>query len=214
MSKKVIQIQQNKDIQNTLRNTVDSGMGKSLLEIHKQFTDTTTEDKYLTSAKSMLKYAKSVPQKNLSTLNIQPATRKTEIALILMPKWAVFFAPYNLARLAAVTRAAGYRTSVFDWNVTTWHKLKSVMAEDPYQGHGSRDYLWLDDVYESRLASFVEPILEEYETILCGWIMNIQLTQPFDYNRCVLPERPFTQGKKWFELAELWNEISKDWNDV
>lgn len=162
MSKKVIQIQKNKDIQNTLRNTVDSGMGKSLLEIHKQFTDTTTEDKYLTSAKSMLKYAKSVPQKNLSTLNIQPATRKTEIALILMPKWAVFFAPYNLARLAAVTRAAGYRTSVFDWNVTTWHKLKSVMAEDPYQGHGSRDYLWLDDVYESRLASFVEPILEEY----------------------------------------------------
>jgi hypothetical protein len=44
--------------------------------------------------------------------------------------------------------------------------------------------------------------------------MNIQLTQPFDYNRCILPERPFTPGKKWFELAELWNEISKDWKNV
>jgi hypothetical protein len=68
--------------------------------------------------------------------------------------------------------------------------------------------------YETVWPSSVEPILEEYETILCGWMMNIQLTQPFDYNRCVLPERPFTPGKKWYELAELWNEISKDWKNV
>ncbi len=68
--------------------------------------------------------------------------------------------------------------------------------------------------YETVWPSSVEPILEEYETILCGWVMNIQLTQPFDYNRCVLPERPFTPGKKWYELAELWNEISKDWKNV
>lgn len=68
--------------------------------------------------------------------------------------------------------------------------------------------------YETLWPASVEPILENYETILAGWVMNIQLTQPFDYNRCVLPERPFTPGKKWFELAELWNEISKDWKNV
>jgi hypothetical protein len=67
--------------------------------------------------------------------------------------------------------------------------------------------------YETLWPSSVEPILENYETILSGWVMNIQLTQPFDYNRCVLPERPFT-NKKWFELSELWNEISKDWKNV
>lgn len=69
--------------------------------------------------------------------------------------------------------------------------------------------------YESVWPSSVEPFLEEYETILAGWIMNIQLTQPFDYNRCDLPELPFvTQNKKWFELAELWNEVSKAWKNV
>lgn len=67
--------------------------------------------------------------------------------------------------------------------------------------------------YESIWPASVEPFLENYETILTGWIMNIQLTQPFDYNRCDLPERPFV-NKKWYELAELWNEISKDWKNV
>jgi hypothetical protein len=67
--------------------------------------------------------------------------------------------------------------------------------------------------YETVFPASVQPFLESYETILAGWIMNIQLTQPFDYNRCVLPERPFV-NKKWYELAELWNTISRDWDNV
>lgn len=165
MTSKIIEIkfQPNKDIQDTLRNPVDSGMGKSLLEIHNEFNSKDMpEDKYLASAKGMLQYARPVPQKNLSTVRIENVTRKTHIAFILMPKWAVFFAPYNIARLAAVTRAAGYRTSVFDWNVSTWRILQKTLKEDPYQGHGSRDYLWLDDMYEKKLEPHVKPILEEY----------------------------------------------------
>jgi hypothetical protein len=167
MSSKIIPIQTrtNKDIQETLRNPVDSNMGSSLSKLHEEFSSPDMpEDKYLATAKGMLKYAMPAAQKNLSTVKIEKVTRHTHIALILMPKWAVFFAPYNIARLAAVTRAAGYRTSVFDWNVDTWHKLKKVLPEDPYEGHGSRDYLWLDDMYERRLQSHVEPILEEYLT--------------------------------------------------
>lgn len=167
MSNKIIPIKTrtNKDIQETLRNPVDSNMGSSLSKLHEEFSSTDMpEDKYLATAKGMLKYAMPAAQKNLSTVKIENVTRRTHIALILMPKWAVFFAPYNIARLAAVTRAAGYRTSVFDWNVDTWHKLKKVLPEDPYEGHGSRDYLWLDDMYETRLQSHVEPILEEYLT--------------------------------------------------
>jgi hypothetical protein len=68
--------------------------------------------------------------------------------------------------------------------------------------------------YETEWGATVEPFLERFETILCGWSMNITLTQPFDYNRCVLPEAPFTVGKKWFELAELWNNIDRDWKNV
>jgi hypothetical protein len=68
--------------------------------------------------------------------------------------------------------------------------------------------------YESVWGATCEPFLERYETILCGWLLNITLTQPFDYNRCDLPELPFTAHQRWFELAELWNTINKDWEDV
>jgi hypothetical protein len=67
--------------------------------------------------------------------------------------------------------------------------------------------------YESEWNAVVNPFLEEFETKLCGWSMDLQITQPFDYNRCVLPERPFV-NKKWYELAELWNTISTDWKNV
>jgi hypothetical protein len=69
--------------------------------------------------------------------------------------------------------------------------------------------------YESEWNATCEPFLERFETVLGGWTMNLQLTQPFDYNRCVLPELPFvTEGKKWYELAELWNTISRVWRKV
>jgi hypothetical protein len=69
--------------------------------------------------------------------------------------------------------------------------------------------------YESEWDASVEPFLERFEDVLAGWTMNLTITQPFDYNRCDLPERPFvTNNMKWYELAEKWNEISKDWEEV
>ena len=69
--------------------------------------------------------------------------------------------------------------------------------------------------YESIWGANVIPFLENYETTLAGWTLNLQITQGFDYNRCDLPELPFvTANKKWYELAELWNEISKKWSKV
>lgn len=68
--------------------------------------------------------------------------------------------------------------------------------------------------YESLWPASVEPFLENYETILTGWIMNIQLTQPFDYNRCDLPERPFLRNYRWSELAKLWKNVNNEWKNV
>ncbi len=152
----------NKEINDTLKNPINNGPYK-LTDLDKEFNDPkNSEDKSVTMARRMLQYAMPKPQSKLTTVKIEKVTRKTHIALILMPKWAVLFAPYNIARLAAVTRAAGYRTSVFDWNVETWHKLRDKLEEDPFGGHGSKDYLWLDDMYQRRLQTHVEPILEEY----------------------------------------------------
>lgn len=133
-------------------------------DLNQEFNDPTKpEPKDVTMVKSMLKYARPRPQSNLSDVKIEHnVTRKTHIALVMMPKWAVYFAPYGIARLAAVTREAGYQTTVKDYNVETWHRLKDKLEEDPYYGHGSRDYLWLDQMYETKLREHVEPLLEEY----------------------------------------------------
>lgn len=68
--------------------------------------------------------------------------------------------------------------------------------------------------YESVWGASVSPFLERFETVLAGWTMNLTITQPFDYNRCVLPERPFIPNRRWFELSELWNQISQNWKNV
>jgi len=67
--------------------------------------------------------------------------------------------------------------------------------------------------YETEWGASVEPFLERFESVLAGWTMNITLTQPFDYNRCVLPEIDFT-ATKWSELAELWDEVNKKYNKI
>jgi hypothetical protein len=73
-------------------------------------------------------------------------------------------------------------------------------------------YLSVPD-FESEWDPSVEPFLERFEDVLAGWTMTLTVTQPFDYNRCNVPERPFV-NKKWYELAELWNTISTDWKNV
>jgi hypothetical protein len=67
--------------------------------------------------------------------------------------------------------------------------------------------------YESEWNCVCTPFLENYETVLGGWMMNLVITQPFDYNRCVLPERPFTK-RKWSELAELWKDVNSKWRNT
>ncbi len=67
--------------------------------------------------------------------------------------------------------------------------------------------------YETEWGASVEPFLERFESVLAGWTMNITLTQPFDYNRCVLPEIDFT-ATKWSELAQLWDEVNKKYNKI
>lgn len=119
--------------------------------------------------RSMMQYARPRPQANLSPVVIQPVTRKTKISLVLLPKWAIFFAPYGLARITGILRAAGYSTRTHDFNVETYHRFKTIFPEDqnPYNGHGASDFLWLEGMYERRVWPYLEPLLEEYlQTIL------------------------------------------------
>ena len=76
----------------------------------------------------------------------------------------------------------------------------------------SRAYL---SDYQADWDAMCTPWLEETESVLSGWIMDFSITQKFDFNRCVLPELPFTTtNQKWYEVAELWKNVNKDWENV
>jgi len=61
-------------------------------------------------------------RKNLTTVALPPAvSRNTRVAFVLAPEWGPYIAPYNLARLAALTKASGYATRCFDINIAAYH---------------------------------------------------------------------------------------------
>lgn len=41
--------------------------------------------------------------------------------------------------------------------------------------------------YESDFGATLQPFLDNYETVLAGWKMNIAIRQQFDYNSCIIP---------------------------
>lgn len=68
--------------------------------------------------------------------------------------------------------------------------------------------------YEADWDPSVNVIYEESETNLAGWVLNVNMIQKFDYNRCVLPETTFLRGLTWSEVAELWNNVNKQWDNL
>ena len=73
--------------------------------------------------------------------------------------------------------------------------------------------LYLSD-FEAGWEANVTPYFERTETILSGWIIDFHFIQKYSFDRCVLPELPFTKGLTWAEVAELWKNVSKDWENV
>lgn len=111
-------------------------------------------------AKSMLELARSKPQHNLTQINFNNVTRNTKLSLLMLPAWGVFFPPYNLSRLAGVTRAAGYDTKIFDINVKAWHELKKTAPIDYWDA--SREWMWQGQWYHNEISKYLEPLLEKY----------------------------------------------------
>ena len=55
--------------------------------------------------------------------NIQ---RKSKVALLTLPVWAATFPPYNLARLNAMAKRAGYQSKIFDFNIAAKHAYDAL----------------------------------------------------------------------------------------
>ena len=111
-------------------------------------------------ARTMSELVKTKPQKNLTPVIINSATRNTKLVLALLPEWGVFFPPYNMSKLSSIARSAGFHTTVFDINVKAWNKLKDILSFDPWDQ--SKEWMWIGQRYHSDIHQHVKPILEEY----------------------------------------------------
>lgn len=116
-------------------------------------------DKHLFFVKNMQQDANIVKQKNLTQLVTKQVTRKTKLALLMLPCWGIFFPPYNIARLSAVARNAGYATTVYDINVEANHYLKNLGVEDLW--NPNKHWMW-QDRYFDEIHEKLTPLLNEY----------------------------------------------------
>jgi radical SAM superfamily enzyme YgiQ (UPF0313 family) len=107
-------------------------------------------------------YARAKPQSNLTEVKIENVTRKTSIAFLLLPEWAINFPPYNVARLAAVTKNAGYKTHAFDLNVKAFRDYKNWAGIDFDPWDGAREWKWMKESYYTELHHYVQPFMERY----------------------------------------------------
>ena len=90
------------------------------------------------------------------------ATRKTKITFALFGSWSIQMPPYGLARLVALTRASGYNTQVYDFNVQSYYDLK---AEDPELAgaYEVANYWWWEEPYYSqKIFPVYQHLLQEY----------------------------------------------------
>jgi len=92
------------------------------------------------------------PQKNLNSVIINPVTRTKKVAMIMAPFWNIHIAPYNIARLTALAKSAGFESCAYDLNILCYQQAKDLWS--PYL-----DWKWEQDVYWTDIHPLIEPIL-------------------------------------------------------
>lgn len=96
-------------------------------------------------------------QKNLTPVNIQyQVTRKTKVVLMLLPEWGPHIAPYNLARITALSRSAGFETRSYDINIDCYSKIDKAYWDN------YKDWKWTHTDYYTEIHPQIEPILNSY----------------------------------------------------
>ncbi len=129
--------------------------------------------KHLNMMQAIAPYVKSAVQKNVTNVDISYATRKTKLLMILMPEWAPEFPPFNLARLVAVAKGAGYETHALDLNIKAYQYLrnkvpgaiKPILDFDPWDG--AREWKWLAGNYFTDIHPHLESLFLEHVERIC-----------------------------------------------
>ena len=148
--------------------------------------------KHLAMLAAIAPYAKAKVQKNVTTVDIKYAYRNTKLLLILCPEWAPMFPPFNLARLSAVAKGAGYESTCIDLNIKAYNQAKIWLETkkiDFNPWDGTRDWKWQDptEYYKyihphlvSILTECINKIVENPPDVI-GFTMYYTNAEPVKY---------------------------------
>jgi hypothetical protein len=121
------------------------------------------DGKHTLTLSVLQKYAKNKPQSNLTDVKIEEnITKSSSIVFFLLPEWSPNFPPYNLARLAAITKTAGYKTYAYDLNAKASKDFINWKGLDFNPWDGFRDWKWYGNTYWDELHQYVKPFIDHY----------------------------------------------------
>lgn len=151
-------------------------------------------DKHTWLAENVLANVKAAPKpsKKIAPIQYKTATRKTKVVLAILGCWGVYFPPYNLARLSALTREAGYNTKVFDFNVDGYHDLAPYGLKTAWDA--THHYWWTKEEYFDRIHPHNEALLRKYIDKVLAENPDVLGVSIYDTN--VVPTEWFTNEIK------------------
>jgi hypothetical protein len=122
------------------------------------------DSKHLAMLQAIAPYAKSNVQKGVTQVEIIPSTKNTKLLLLLLPEWATMFPPFNMARLSAVAKGAGYESKCIDLNVKAFNYMKENdnCGLDYSPWDGAREWKWTGQNYYEDLHERLEPLFTSY----------------------------------------------------
>ena len=120
-------------------------------------------DRHQNMLEAIAPFAKTKIQKNLTPVEIIPATKKTKLLHILMPEWNTYFPPFATARLVSLSKRAGYESNALDLNVKAhnfFHAQEPKPLDfDPWDP--ARYIIWQDE-YNTKLHYIFKEFFLEY----------------------------------------------------
>ena len=119
-----------------------------------------SDDKHITTLNAIAQYAKPTEQKNTTTVEIISAKRNTKLMLVLLPQWAAEFPPFNLCRLSAVAKQAGYESKIIDANIKAYRYYKDQFENklDYKLWDPTTIWRWCNSNYQE-IHTYLEPFL-------------------------------------------------------
>lgn len=159
------------------------------------------EDRHKAMLAAIAPYAKPSVQKNVTDVDIAYAHRKTKLALLLLPEWSARFPPFNLARLSAVSKQAGYQTRILDINARCYKEYKQEIRPlnklNFTLWNPASSWRWVGDSYYKFIHYLFEEIYNSYIDELVKYNPDVVGFSIYQFS-----EEP----TKWF-IQELKKEL-------